>query len=169
MKSINAFTCWSHKALLDWKDVPAHNVMYCMQACRFKCERTHRHAVTPTNHMLSLTKQVFTHSELWVKWNTWESVRVREGEREWQPHLTHHIHLDGEDRLYLGTTRGAFLPSELALQNHSSPGLYMWVSYERRPRQGQGNWPGILIIQSQRSFTEEWLLRLSSEPDIWLT
>lgn len=123
---------------------------------------------TPTNSTLSLTKQVFAHSELWVKWNTWESVRVRERER-----MTATPHSSYSSTVRTGCPlerlEEVFPPPVLALQNHSSPGLYMWVSYERRPRQGQGKWQGILIIQSQRSFTLEWLLQLSSEPDIWLT
>ncbi len=60
---------------------------------------------TPTNPTVSLTKQVsLTQSCEWRE--TPERVWEREKEREWQqPHLTHHIHLDGENRLYLRTTR----------------------------------------------------------------
>lgn len=93
--------------------------------------QTHRsHLQTPRSH--SLNKFSLTQSCEWseIPERVWEW----EKEREWQPHLTHHIHLDSENRLSLGTTRGGVSTARISFAKPFQPGsLYVGELWEKAP------------------------------------
>lgn len=118
--------------LITWSSAPL-NRRSCTQCdvCAGSCANAHtqtRHSHLQTPHSHSLNKFLLTQSCEWRE----TPERVWEWEKEWQPHLTHHIHLDGENRLSLRTTRWGVSTARISLTKPFPPGsLYVGELWER--------------------------------------